>query len=171
MNRFSVRVMVLAIFLVGLTACASTTTREYSGPELPADQTALVESGPYTEIEVVDGRAVGALKVAVLPGTHSVALRPSEHGQPIRDYWFYSRSTGSVSFNAEAGHRYLVYVDFVPDEGPADEQKGSGYVWIGYVLDRATGKKIANTGKLPVGVEPRIWPGGTLPFDRRVMNR
>jgi hypothetical protein len=98
--------------------------------------------------------------VAVLPGEHTLHMRPAEQDQPNQAYIFYSWVIGLVEFVAEAGHRYRVYVDFVPTPGPADEEKGSGFTWIGYVLDKSTGQKIANTGQLPLGVEPRRFPTG-----------
>jgi hypothetical protein len=166
MSYRNVRTAFLGVLLLAVVACAATTTREYTGPTLPNDQIALIESGPYTHIERVDGQGIPTLRIGVLPGEHSVELRPAEQEQPYREYLFYSWVTGSVRFRVEAGHRYLVYVDFVPASGPADEQKGSGYTWIGYVLDKSTGRKVANTGRLPLGVEPRLVPGGTiLPMD------
>ncbi len=162
-----IKLMVLGIFLLGLAACAST-TQQYAGPALPADRTALVESGPYTYIESIDGTPTTTLRATVLPGVHTLTMRPDEQNQPVREYIFYSHGPGSVSFEAEAGRRYLVYVDFVHEEGPVDRLKGSGYTWIGYVLDKSTGRKIADTGRLPLGVQPRqpfgfTAPGGVAP--------
>lgn len=146
---------VLGVFLLGLAACTST-TQHYAGPALPDERTALIESGPYTYIESINGKKIATLRATVLPGTLVLTMRPDEQNQPVREYVFYSRGPGSVSFDAEAGHRYLAYVVFVPEEGPADELKGSGYVWIGYVLDKSTGRKVAETGRLPLDVEPRL---------------
>jgi hypothetical protein len=164
------RIATLGIVLFTLTACASV-TNEYKGPTLPSDQTALVESGSYTNIESLDGRRTTKLKMALLPGEHTVQMRPSEQEQPNQAYLFYSWVTGSVTFVAEAGHRYLVYVDFVPTPGPADEEKGSGYTWTGYVLDRSTGKRIADTGQLPLGVAPRGFPTGFPTVGPNIMYR
>ncbi len=152
----------LGILFLALTACAAAVTREYSGPARPDDQIALIESGPYTHMEQVDGRRIATLRVTVMPGERTLQIRPAEQEQPYREYIFYTHASGAVRFAAEAGHRYLVYVDFVPAQGPADEEKGSGYTWIGYVLDKSTGKKVANTGPLPLSVEPRVYPGGSF---------
>jgi hypothetical protein len=150
----------LGMLILMLTACASGVTKEYAGPTLPEDRIALIESGPYTHIEKVDGKKLTTLRVAVNPGEHVVQMRPSEQDQPYREYIFYTSATGTAKFAAEAGHKYLAYVDFVPSKGPADEEKGSGYTWIGYILDKSTGNKVANTGYLPVSVEPRGFPSG-----------
>ena len=127
--------------------------KAYQGPTLPADQTALIESGSYTLIEKCDGLKITSLKVAVLPGEHVIEMTPAQQGQPYRGYLFYSLVTGSVSFIAEAGHTYLAYVDFLAASAPANEG-GSGYEWIGYVQDRSSGQMIANTGRLPLKAEP-----------------
>ena len=156
----SAEIVALGVLLLTVTACSTVVTKEYSGPMLPSDQTALIESGPCTDIKKLDGRAITSLRAAVLPGEHTVEMRPAEQEQPIRAYLFHSWVTGSVKIVAEAGHRYLAYVDFVPAPEPADEVEGSGYTWIGYVLDKSTGRKIANTGRLPLGVEPRGFPTG-----------
>jgi hypothetical protein len=160
----NVRLMAVGIVLLALSACAGAVTKGYTGPTLPADQTALIRSGPYTHIEKCDGLNVPGLNVAVLPGVHTVEMRPAEQEQPLRNYIFYSRVNGSVSFTAEAGHRYLAYVDFVPGQTPADEEKGSGYTWIGYISDESSEKKVGNTGSLPLGVEPRTFQGGWSSF-------
>jgi hypothetical protein len=158
------RLTVLALSILLVSACTTTAVREYQSPALSGGQTALIESGPYTLIEGIDGGGLGSLRASVPPGRHTIAMRPDEQNQPLRDYLFYSWVTGSVDFTAEAGHRYLVYVDFTPEPGQADERKGSGFVWTGYVLDRSTGMKIANTGPLPLGAEPRRFPNGS-PID------
>jgi hypothetical protein len=164
----------VGIVLLALTACSTSATKEYAGPTLPSDQTALVESGPYTHIRGLDDQRIASLRVAVLPGAHTIEMRPAEQEQPYREYLFYSRVTGSAKFVAEAGHRYLAYVDFIPGPGPADEDKGSGYTWIGYVLDTSTGKKIANTERLALEVEPRSFPTGFptgVPTTPNIMHR
>jgi len=127
--------------------------KAYPGRALPADQTATIETGAYTQIEKCDGLKITSLKVAVLPGEHVIEMTPAEQGQPQRGYLFYSSVTGSACFTAEAGQAYLVYVDFVAASAPVTEG-GSGYEWIGYVQDRSSGKMIADTGRLPLKAQP-----------------
>jgi hypothetical protein len=127
----------------------------YRGPALPADQTALVESGAHTHITRCDGLKITSLKAAVLPGEHVLEMAPAEEGQPYRGYLFHSTVTGSVGFDAEAGHAYTVHVDIVTASTPVDEG-GSGYEWIGYVRDRSSGKVVASTVSLPLEAYPML---------------
>jgi hypothetical protein len=154
------RIAALGILVFTLAACATTLTKGYEGPALPGDQTALVESGPYTHIEKYDGMKLSSQNVTVLPGEHTVEMRLVEAQQPSREYFFYSGATGSVTFTAEAGHKYLVYINFVPAPEQADEEKGSGYTWVGYIQDKSTGKKIASTPPLPLEAQPTFIPAG-----------
>jgi hypothetical protein len=150
------KIAALGILLLALTACATTLTKGYAGPALSGDQTALVESGPYTRIVKYDGMKLSSQNVAVLPGEHTVEMRLEEAEQPNWEYFFYSGATGSVTFTAEPGHRYLVYINIVPAPGLADEERGSGYTWVGCIQDRSTGKKIASTSPLPLEADPRL---------------
>jgi hypothetical protein len=155
------RIAALGILVFALAACATTLTKGYEGATLPDDQTALVESGPYTHIEKYDGMKLSSQNVTVLPGEHTVEMRLAQ-GQPSRQYFFYSRATGFVTFTAEAGHRYLVYINFIPVPEQAEEEKGSGYTWVGCIQDKSTGKKIASTPPLPLEAEPSelAYPSG-----------
>jgi hypothetical protein len=159
MNKGIGKIIILAVLLLGLTACATPATKEYAGPILPGSETALVEAGPYTHFESFDGQAIGSLRLTVIPGTHVVTIRPAANEQPMGAYLYYSKVSGTVQFAAEAGHRYLVYVDYMPQRQNEDET-GTGFIWIGHVLDRTTGKKIAKTDQFPLGAEPRGWPTG-----------
>lgn len=145
-----------AILLAVLAACAPTVMKGYPGPVLPVSQIARVESGAYTGIEVLDGRRVTSDAVNVLPGMHTIVVRPIEYQQPAGPYWFYSLVAASVAFTAEAGHTYLAYVDFVVAPGPAVEEKGSGFRWVGYVADRPANRIVAKTDLLPLEARPRI---------------
>ncbi|OPY63357.1 MAG: hypothetical protein A4E57_03810 [Syntrophorhabdaceae bacterium PtaU1.Bin034] len=149
---------VTGILLLLLAACSPAVIKGYPGPTLPGNQTALVETGAYTVIEGFDGQRATGDAVVLLPGPHTLHIRPNEYQQPMSQYWFYSPVIGSVNFNAEAGHTYRVYVDFVVAPGPVAEEKGSGFRWVGYILDRSTNRTIANTGLLPLDAEPRIPP-------------
>jgi hypothetical protein len=68
-----------------------------------------------------------------------------------------------VTFTAQAGHKYLAYVDFVTSKAPAEES-GTGFVWIGYVQDKSSGVRLAKTDELPLGAERRGYPGGSFGF-------
>lgn len=144
----------LALLMIG--ACAEMAAMKgYTGPTLPADRTALIESGPYTHVEKLNGVKVPSRSVVVLPGKHTVEMVPVPD-QYRREYIFYSRVTGSITFTAQAGHRYLAYVDFITRPGAAEEP-GSGYKWVGYLKDLTTGDKVARTEELPAEVEPLIY--------------
>ena len=157
----------LGVAIFALVACAGTPMRAYPGPALPADQTALVKTGAYTDLVACDGTSVPGLTVAVLPGEHTIQLKPSDRQdrQDIKGYsWpylFYSRVIGSVVFEAQAGHTYVAYVNL--SAGPATEEapSGTGFVWVGYIEDQTTHQRLAKTDKLPLEAEPRV-PGGGL---------
>jgi len=151
------RIVALGLAVLALAACAGTPMQGYTGPVLPAEQTALVRSGPNTNLIACDGVKVPGLGVSVLPSVHTVELKPDDQPQDYMQTGFLFRSsvTGSVSFTAEAGHRYLAYVSIAP--GPStDEEMGTGYTWIGTIEDQTTHKKVARTDKLPLNVEPVI---------------
>ncbi len=74
------KIMVLLVAVLALSACAGT-TKGYSGPILPADQTAVVRSGPYTDVVATDGVKVSGLRVALLPGKHTIEIKPSDNQQ------------------------------------------------------------------------------------------
>jgi hypothetical protein len=161
MKKCSLLLGLCVVMFLGLTNCAVVTTQWYEGQGKPANETAIIETGPYTNIEAIDGKTVNALRIAVLPGTYQVSIKPGEPDQqPLSPYLFYSRVTGSISFTAQAGHTYMVYVKFLTEQKPADEIRGSGFVWIAYILDRSVDKKIAQTDPLPLEAEHRGWPTG-----------
>jgi len=153
----NIKWVALAVAIFALGACSSSPMKAYTGPTMPADQTALIVSGPYTDLESVDGVKVSSLSATVLPGKHTVGMRPSEYGTTypgyVGPYYFYSRVTGSVEFAAEAGHRYVAWVRMGP--GPATEElTGSGFEWRGYVEDQTTNRNLVRTAALPLEAEP-----------------
>jgi len=152
----------LGVTIFALVACAGTPMKGYSGPALPADQTTLVRTGPYTNLLACDGTSVPGLSVAVLPGEHTIQLKPT-YGQDYRSYswpfFFYSRVIGSLVFEAQAGHTYVANVNLLPAPSTEEAPSGSGFVWVGYIEDRTTHQRLAKTDKLPLEVEPRV-PGG-----------
>ncbi len=68
-------VLLGGIFLL-LASCTGFTLKGYTGPTLPADQTATVRSGAYGNIVRCDGLKLASsqLNVAVLPGKHTVEM-------------------------------------------------------------------------------------------------
>ncbi len=164
-----VRIMALVVALFALGACTGMPMKGYSGPVLPADQTALVQSGPYTDVVASDGVKVPTLSVSVLPGTHTIEMKPNEppsDSDYVGPYFFYARNIGSVAFTAEAGHTYVAYVDIAPAPSTEDEV-GTGYTWAGYVKDETTGKRVAWTDRLRLEVEPRAYPDEELSAESR----
>jgi len=159
----NLKIVALGMAVFALGACAGASMQGYTGPALPAGQTALVRSGPYTDLVACDGMKVPGLSVAVLPGKHAIEMKPSDqldiYGYDGA-YFFYSRITGSVTFTAEEGRKYLAYVNIAP-EPATDEEVGTGYAWTGYIEDETTHKRVARTDRLRLEVEPRGYPGGT----------
>ena len=145
----------LAMVALALAACAGTPMKGYTGPALPAEQTVLVETGPYAEIVTCDGVKVSALRVAVLPGEHTIEMKPNDQQSDYMQtgYMFRSKVIGSASFTAEAGHTYVVGVSIVA--APlTDEDIGSGYTWTGTIEDETTHKRVKRTDRLPLDVLP-----------------
>jgi hypothetical protein len=131
-----------AVSVLLLSSCASVTEKGYEGSLLPADVTATVESGPHTAIEKFDGILLGSsqLNVVVLPGTHTfeIVFTP----RMTDTAFYYSNVTALLTFEAEADHRYgaVAYL-LTPDS------------WVAYVVDRASGKRVAQSEELPLKVE------------------
>ena len=170
----SLAMMVFAIvFLVQTTSMAS--QQGYAGPAKPADETALLKSGAYTEIVSVDGTKVSSLNVTVLPGEHTVVMKPSYpldnvYGTP---YYFYSLVNGSVRFNADAGHTYVAYAR--TSAGPSTEdqsapgyasedQTGTGFTWVGYIEDKTANERVAKTETLALQAYPYTYGYGGSAF-------
>lgn len=154
------RDLAMAMFGIGfllLSACTHV-MKAYPGPELPGTQTALLQSGAYTQILSLDGQPVTSQKVSILPGPHSVVILIfDEEPTPISvEYAFSSLSDGTVNFVAEPGHQYVASVDVIASPFPISGQNDTGFRWVGYVSDRVNNQIIAQTEYLPVGVWPRI---------------
>lgn len=157
--------LALGLAVLALGACSSTPMKGYSGPALPAGETAVVRSGAYTDIVSVDGMRVSGSSVAVTPGTHIVEMKPD---QPIDNatyvgpgnYYFYSLVNGTTTFTAEPGHTYEVYANLDTErrseEGYGAENPGTsleqntGFTWTGYVVDDTTYNRVARTDTLPL---------------------
>lgn len=151
-------IIALGMAALALAACAGTAMKGYTGPALPAEQTALVKSGPYAELVACDGMKVSALSVAVLPGEHTVEMKPSDQQMDYTHtgFLFRSRVNGSISFTAEKGHMYVAAVSIVA--APlTDEDMGTGYAWVGTIEDETTHQRVKRTEKLPLDVLPVVF--------------
>jgi hypothetical protein len=149
--------LVAAVFLL-TAACSQTGIKAYQGPEQPAGQTALIQSGAYTELVAVDGQQVKTQRnVAVLPGRHTVQIKIVESQEPMyNEYWYTSYMNGDLHFTAQPGHTYQVSISFVPSPFPLTGSQDSGFRWLGYVTDRTVQRVVARTDYLPVQVYPRV---------------
>jgi hypothetical protein len=167
----TMRIFALGLAVLAIGACSSAPTIMYSGPVLPADQTAVVSRGTHTDIVSVDGARVSGVKVVVLSGKHTIEMKPTDGDYSYYgpgDYIFYSRVTGRADFTAEPGHAYEVYAHMVAEpytreNGVGDDTgygTGSGFKWSGYVIDKTTNRRVAKTGWLPLEAEPRSESGG-----------
>jgi hypothetical protein len=123
--------IVVTVFLTG--SCS--TTRMYSGPELPASQTALIR-GADTTINLVscDGKKFSSTDVIVLPGEHTIEMGFSGGGS-------YSLSTTFAKFNAEAGHIYSI------DKKLNSPGRYSAFTTI--VMDITTGNMVSTRFGVP----------------------
>ena len=150
-------IIALGMAALALAACASAPMKGYTGPVLPAEQTALVKTGPYAELVTCDGVKVSALSVAVLPGEHTIEMKPNDQQSDYTQtgYMFRSKVTGSASFTAEAGHTYVVGVS-IAAAPLTDEDIGTGYTWVGTIEDGTTHKKVKRTDRLPLDVLPIV---------------
>lgn len=164
----SVEMAALVLAALSLAACAGAPTKAYTGPVLPAEQTALITSGFHTDIVSIDGIKVSGLSAVVPPGQHTIILRPgSDLENPYgysQAYTFYSLTDGSLNFTAEAGHKYLVDVNVGearPEQNKSDnELSGTGFVWTADIRDQTKQTRVASTGELPLQAEPRGYGSG-----------
>jgi len=121
-------VLAIVFFIV---SCA-TTTKMYSGPELPANEVAFIQSASSTvTIESCDGKKISVSRVAVLPGEHLIEM--SFYDRTQGDWISWSISNSFLSFTAEAGRTYSV--DWETDS--RDDRK---YVVV--LRDRKTGQDV-----------------------------
>ena len=120
----NLKIVAMGMAFLAIGACAGTPMQGYTGPVLPADQTALVSSGPYTDLVACDGTRVPGLSVDVLPGKHAIEMKVSDQIDMYGydgAYFFYSLGPGSATFTAEAGRKYVAYVNIAPE--PAREEE------------------------------------------------
>ena len=162
-------IMVVALAFFAQTAGAAA-AKGYAGPLRPADETAVVRSGAYTELVSSDGTKVPGLSVAVLPGEHTIVMKPSyptDNYEFMGAYFFYSLVNGSVTFNAEPGHEYVAYVSTAAGSAKGydeDSPTGTGFAWVGYIEDKTAHQRVAKTERLPLEAFPRSPGGAGSPF-------
>jgi len=153
------RPLLLGMVFLLLASCAGT-MKGYPGSALPSNETAIIKTGPYARMLKCDDQAIGPsqLKVAVLPGKHTIEMGFVRQLRANRV--LYSRVTGSVTFQAEAGHTYSVDAELVIDKKWLGLAAGE-YDWQGYVKDQGTGQTIARTLE-PLPVRTEWIPNGPL---------
>ncbi len=140
----------MAFLLAG--SCAGT-MRGYTGPSMPAGETALIKTGFYADILRCDDvrLAPSYLNIIVLSGKHTVEI--SFRRQWVGDKLLHSEVTGSITFAAAAGHTYSVNANLLPIKEWAGLVEHE-YDWQGYVKDQGTGQTVAiTTEALPVRIE------------------
>lgn len=173
---YGTKLLIVGLAVLALNACSSTPAKMYSGPALPADQTAIVRSGAYTDIVSIDGAGVSGTKITVLPGKHTLEMKPHEQIDSAYNYYapgnyfFYSNVNGRVDFTAEPGRTYQVYANMTagPHTGgygtENDVEYGThlatGFTWTGYVVDETAHKRVARTDTLPLEAYPRSYSAG-----------
>ena len=153
MKRIGLGLGIMVLALVLLAQTASVAGAKESAP----GETAVVKAGAYTELVSADGAKVSGLSVTLTPGEHTVAMKPSypiDNYEFMGAYFFYSQVNGSVTFNAEPGHKYVAYVDTTA--GPTKEDDmGTGFSWVGYIKDKTANQRVAKTEALPLQAFPR----------------
>ena len=134
-RRFLCLMKVLLVIATVFLTAACSTTRMYSGPELPASQTALIR-GVDTTINIVscDGRKFSSNDVIVLPGEHTIEMGFSGDG-------YYSANNSFLRFKAEAGHTYAVGKDL--------NSPGRYSAYSPFIMDITTGKRVSTRNYLP----------------------
>jgi len=118
-------VVIIFLLIVALTVLGCGTMKTYSGPELPRDKIAVVKEDSdflkglvsyvtraYPDIQKVDGMKRGHFDgyFAVKPGEHTLAVIPIKE---VTMGYFVRRTSYPLkvlSFEAEAGHTYVVHV-------------------------------------------------------------
>ena len=145
-------VLLLGIASFLTCACASATMKGYTGPDLPASQTATIMAGPLANIVSCDGVRLSGFQahVNILPGSHTIdaSFAWIDNGGNVA---YSSRAIGSVTFNAEAGHDYKV----------AAEMDYSSDSWMVVVSDIGSHARIVQSKALPMDVYLR--PRGSTP--------
>ena len=156
-------VAVIALFVI--SACSGSQNRPFSATGPDGGTKATIRSGPHTWVEGVDGQRVKAssLSVVVTPGSHILSV-----GFVSRTVGFkllYAAGNASLPLVVQAGHRYTVYTEEVPESEWANLIVWS-YNWVAYVRDDSSGERIAQSEPLPLREEHIPFPSfqRELPF-------
>jgi len=121
-----------SIILAALTSC--TTVVKTFKNQLPETEIAILASdGPI--ISHFDNRNVKEIHDGTIWHRSKLMMTPGVHTVGFLNY------SGGLSFDAVAGHSYLVHNQNVGEYG-----LGTSYVWI---VDTATGEKVAGQKPLP----------------------
>ncbi|HVN96689.1 MAG TPA: tetratricopeptide repeat protein [Syntrophorhabdaceae bacterium] len=121
--------LVLTVSVLLISSCAVAPYKAYTGPDLPPDETALIERASIDiAIKSCDGTEVTSDAVTVLPGDHTLEMSFNEVGR------YYARNTCFLKFTVEAGHTYRIDKRFssIPE------------TYEGFVVDQNTGKQVVS---------------------------
>ena len=145
-----------------LSACTAATIRGYSGPQLPAEQIAVLRhqtgfNNPSVYFIRVDDVSFQRLygDIEILPGRHEVEFGFEAAGMTMT--YSYSTENAVVDFEASANHEYEARVVRLPPTSILTALAGEGR-WTGIIVDLGTGERVdggfhaptpAENGKLP----------------------
>jgi tetratricopeptide (TPR) repeat protein len=132
----------LTLFLLIILCGCSTVHKMYSGPDLPASETATVRGADVTiNLVSCDGNKFSANSIIVLPGKHIVEM--SFYDSVAARY---SNDTAFLQFDAEKGHNYIV-----------DKKLNTGYSrYSAFIMDAASGKTVSTNIVKPGGEKERL---------------
>jgi hypothetical protein len=134
--------VLFVVVIVFLIVSCSSTMKMYSGPELPASQTALVKCGD-TSINIVscDGQKVKSLEFTILPGVHTIEMGFNTPGVG------YSSDNTLMDFTAEASHVYVV------------DRTSQGGFYLANISDRTTGKRVDRNARSTMSPSEKLVVG------------
>ena len=133
MTRFSLA----CIALLSIISCSGGVMIMSQNPDQSARETATLRNGAYVILEKCDGVDLGSRRSVVFsPGSHTIKV--SFIPQFTGNKYVYSNTIASVTFEAEAGHLYVVDGNWSADRWTAD------------IYDKSIGESIAHSQYLPL---------------------
>ena len=125
---FVKQLLLITAFLV-ICSCSSAPMKGYTGPDLPANQTALIKAVRTTNMVTCNGIKLGVSQneVIILPGTHNVEITWRGGIES------YSNEVILVTLKAEAGHTYEISAESVP-----------AGKWDVFTTDKTTGERVGS---------------------------